>query len=298
MSGTFIHALSSAAHLLAAEHNLIERLWYAQGHMHPIVVHFPIALLMAGAMAAALRPFTARVTSHLIFYCLLLGTGGAILSSIAGWAWAPQEKVGYSNPFDSSSPIFWHRWGGITITVLSLGVLIWAALSIRKHGAKQWPWEVAVIVLAMMTGWVGHEGGELVYPDNAAKVLGIASGSRKIELYDEREVSAPPATGSLFATKVWPIFQKKCIDCHGPDKQKGKFRMDTESAALAGGDSKHPLYVKGKSGESAIIKHVTATEDDEDFPLMPPKNAKRTVTTDEVAILKKWIDEGAAWDKQ
>src|SRR4051812_46199531 len=166
-TGKFESMISTvASSVLAAEQRgFFERVWYAQGHMHPILVHFPIALLMAAAVAATLRPFTARVTSHVVYFCLLLGVGGAVLSCLAGWAWAPQEKVGYDQPFNSQSPIFWHRWGGIGVTVIALGILVWASLSLRKHGAKQWPWEVAVIVAAMITGWVGHEGGELVYPD-------------------------------------------------------------------------------------------------------------------------------------
>lgn len=294
---TAILLLSAAPTLAAEQRNLLERLWYAQGHTHPIVVHFPIALLMAAAVAASLRPFTQRVTNHVVYFCLLLGTGGAILSCFAGWAWAPQEKAGYDIATDSNSPIFWHRWGGVGITVLSLGVLIWASLSLRKHGARQWPWQAAVIAIAMATGWVGHEGGELVYDGNAAKIFGIASGSRNVELHQAKTVSTP-TSGSLFATKIWPVFEAKCIDCHGAEKQKGKFRMDTEEFALAGGDNMQPLYIKGKSSDSALIKHVTASEDDEDFPLMPPKSAKRSVTREEVEVFRKWIDEGAKWDKK
>jgi uncharacterized membrane protein/mono/diheme cytochrome c family protein len=289
-----------ASSLLAAEQrNIFERIWYAQGHMHPIVVHFPIALLMAAAVAAALRPFTARVTSHLVYFCLLLGVGGAILSCFAGWAWAPQEKVGYDQPFNSQSPIFWHRWGGIFVTLAALGVLIWASLSIRKHGAKQWPWEVAVIVIAMITGWVGHEGGELVYPDNAAKIMGIATGERNVELH-ETKVAIAPTSGSFFAMKVWPVFQAKCIDCHGADKDKGGLRMHTEELALKGGDGMEPLYVKGNSGKSIILKHINPDRtgiDDSEFAIMPPKKENRPVTVEEYNAIKKWIEDGAVWDK-
>jgi mono/diheme cytochrome c family protein/uncharacterized membrane protein len=293
-TGNFESILSTvASSMLAAEQRgFFERIWYAQGHLHPIVVHFPIALLMAAAVAASLRPFTARVNSHLVYFCLLLGVGGAILSCLAGWAWAPQEKVGYDNAFDSQSPIFWHRWGGIGVTFIALGILIWASLSIRKHGAKQWPWEVAVVVCAMITGWVGHEGGELVYPDNAAKIVGIATGERSVVLHEK---VAAPTGGSFFAMKVLPIFQAKCIDCHGPDKQKGKMRMDTEEWALKGGTHTKALYVAGNPNESALIAYVTAPDDDSDPPIMPPTNAKRPVTPEEVAILKQWISEGASW---
>src|SRR4051812_16748514 len=94
-SSTLASSVHAFGTLAAEQRGFFERIWYAQGHMHPILVHFPIGLLMAAATAAALRPFTARVNSHLVYFCLLLGVGGAILSCLAGWAWAPQEKVGY-----------------------------------------------------------------------------------------------------------------------------------------------------------------------------------------------------------
>ena len=39
-----------------------------------------------------------------------------------------------------------------------------------------------------------------------------------------------------FVKEIQPIFQKSCIECHGPDKQKGKLRLDNKEAALKGGE--------------------------------------------------------------
>jgi uncharacterized membrane protein len=284
---------------------LLERLWYAQGHTHPIVVHFPIALLIVAGVASVLRPFNKRVTVGMVYFCLLLGSAGAVLSCLAGWAWAPQEKPGYLDAFDAKSPIFWHRWGGVALTVVSVGILVWATLQLRRPTARQWPWQAACVALALGMGWVGHEGGELVYADNAAKIFEIASGERPVEIKETRKVIAttPPLTapgtkaipsGSFFASKVWPIFEAKCVYCHDAEHDKGGFRMHTEEIALQGGDSGHPLYVKGNSKESALFKHIRG---EEDFELMPPKKEKKPITPEELAILMKWVDDGASWTK-
>lgn len=337
-------------------YNLVERLWYSQGHMHPIVVHMPIGLLTAGALAVVLRVVTKKVTLGIIYFCLLVGAGGAVFSTLAGWAWAPQLKPGWDS-FDSGSPFFWHRWGGVFMTVASVGLLVWATIQLRKPAAtaKQWPWQVGVLALTAGMGWVGHEGGELVYEDNAAKIIGIATGDRKPK-FQRKEVatadksavpviaktpSAPaspgvvvvtvppgatqpasatqpgsatqpavmvngvpaatvvaiPGAGSVdFAKQVWPVFEAKCIYCHGADENKGEYRMHTRELAVKGGESGNASIIPGNSKDSPFAKHVSG-ENTDDFSLMPPKKEKKPITPDELALIKKWIDEGATWNK-
>src|SRR5437870_5537911 len=53
----------------------------------------------------------------------------------------------------------------------------------------------------------------------------------------------PPAVN--FARDVWPVLRRACADCHGPDKQKGKLRLDSRAAVLKGGES-GPAVVPGK----------------------------------------------------
>ena len=44
-----------------------------------------------------------------------------------------------------------------------------------------------------------------------------------------------------------------------------------------------------------MFKHFKGDEDD--FPLMPPKKEMKPMTTEEISILTKWVDEGASWTK-
>ncbi len=50
-----------------------------------------------------------------------------------------------------------------------------------------------------------------------------------------------------FARDVLPIIQNHCIDCHGPDEQESKLRLDSMLAVLAGGDSGERVIVPGQS---------------------------------------------------
>ena len=93
-----------------------------------------------------------------------------------------------------------------------------------------------------------------------------------------------------FEHEVRPIFEKRCFECHGPDKQKGGLRLDLKSSALEGGESGEPAVVPGKSAESQLIKFVTSKDPDD---AMPPKGER--LAADQVAALKHWIDLGAHW---
>ena len=66
-----------------------------------------------------------------------------------------------------------------------------------------------------------------------------------------------------FAKSVQGIFEARCIDCHGPKKQKGDLRLDSQEAALA------EVIKPGKSGESELYKHISLPADHED--IMPAK---------------------------
>ncbi|MBC8002532.1 MAG: hypothetical protein H7X97_08080, partial [Opitutaceae bacterium] len=55
-----------------------------------------------------------------------------------------------------------------------------------------------------------------------------------------------------FERDIQPIFARHCYSCHGPDKQKGEFRLDVKEKALSGGDS-GPAIVVGHSADSPLI---------------------------------------------
>ena len=101
--------------------------------------------------------------------------------------------------------------------------------------------------------------------------------------------AALPAAVS-FETEVKPIFEKHCMECHGPKKQKSDFRLDDREVALHGGESHAPNILPGKATESPLLKFVTT--DDRDTR-MPPKGDRLSAA--EVDTLKRWISEGAIW---
>jgi mono/diheme cytochrome c family protein len=96
--------------------------------------------------------------------------------------------------------------------------------------------------------------------------------------------AAPPD----YLKEVKPLLVKNCFQCHGLKAQKGGLRADTVKALLAGGDT-GPAIVPGKSGESLLIAAVTGADGITRMPLKKP-----ALPANQIAVLKAWIDAGAA----
>lgn len=99
-----------------------------------------------------------------------------------------------------------------------------------------------------------------------------------------------------FNRDIRPILSENCLACHGPDKNKRKagLRLDLEESAKGKLDSGHVAVVPGKAGESRLI-HALTTSDDDDR--MPPAKSGKKLTEAQIELLKRWISEGAAYER-
>lgn len=93
-----------------------------------------------------------------------------------------------------------------------------------------------------------------------------------------------------FKRDIQPVFESRCYECHGPQKQKSGVRLDQKNGALKEADSGKPAVVPGKSAQSSLIQRVTSTDPEE---VMPAKGERLTAV--QIDLLKRWIDEGASW---
>lgn len=103
----------------------------------------------------------------------------------------------------------------------------------------------------------------------------------------------PPATrdGVTYGADIQPLFERSCFKCHGEKKQKSKLRLDSLDAALVGG--KHgKVIVPGDSARSKLVLAVSHALKDED-EWMPPVRKEQPLTTEEIGLIRAWIDQGA-----
>ncbi len=99
-----------------------------------------------------------------------------------------------------------------------------------------------------------------------------------------------------FNFHVRPILSDRCYACHGPDKNalKGDLRLDVEESALAPLDSLGQQYaiVPGNVEKSLLFHRITSLDPEEQ---MPPPESNLKLSTRDIEILKRWIEQGAEW---
>ena len=93
-----------------------------------------------------------------------------------------------------------------------------------------------------------------------------------------------------FSTDVKPIFNKKCIACHGGVKAKSGFSVLFREDALAKTESGKPAIIPGDPEGSELIRRISLNDPEE---RMPYKHAP--LSKNEISILKRWISQGAKW---
>ena len=151
----------------AAPTSLVGRVWAAQGFLHPATVHFPVALLLVGAVFVVIGWKWPAVGTQIPLACLIIGAVTAIASTAMGFSFAVERGYGSWNRFDAAimeKEVFWHRWSGVVVSILATVFAIIALLSLRNQSARMTTvWKVGLLVCAAIVGLVGHQGGEMSY---------------------------------------------------------------------------------------------------------------------------------------
>ena len=99
-----------------------------------------------------------------------------------------------------------------------------------------------------------------------------------------------------FGRDIRPMLAEKCFSCHGLDEENREtdLRMDTKDGLYVELDSGEFAVVPGDSLNSAIYARLVTDDEDE---RMPPIDAKKDVSADEIDLIKRWIDQGAPWQQ-
>lgn len=108
-------------------------------------------------------------------------------------------------------------------------------------------------------------------------------------------VSGPRIVAGEFSRHIRPVLAENCFRCHGPDaaSRKGGLRLDTREGALAGGRSGRPALSPGMPQASLLLDRVTSPDPAE---RMPPAEAHGPLGPEAVAMLRRWIADGAPYE--
>jgi mono/diheme cytochrome c family protein len=99
-----------------------------------------------------------------------------------------------------------------------------------------------------------------------------------------------------YGKQILPIISQNCFHCHGQDEhsRKAKLRLDVREEAIK--ERKDGTFaIKPRDvSKSELVTRITSTDPDEVMP--PPKEGKK-LQASEVELLKKWIQQGAPYQK-
>ena len=128
------------------------------GKFHPLLVHFPIALVLAAAASEFVVIATPRQAWRTVAVAnIRAGAAMAIVTAITGWLFASSPLV------DASPSLEWHRWVGMASAAGAIGA---ALLSWRVQVPAQrsaFVYRLTLFVSALLVAITGHLGGTLVW---------------------------------------------------------------------------------------------------------------------------------------
>lgn len=239
----------------------------ALGNAHLVLLHLPVGFLGA-ALLLELWTWRDEAGRRLVEKLLAANAVAALVTATAGLMLAAQGDY-------PESSLGRHRWAGVACAVVA--VLAWWLRARRGVGAGR----VGLGALTLATVVARHQGAALTHGD------GLFAWSRdeesvKPETSATRGTMAPAATGF----EVHPLIEKHCVECHGPEKQKGRLRLDSLASARKGGRGGDPAIVPGDAEGGELMRRIALPRADEEA--MPPGD-RDALSAVEKSELAAWI---------
>ena len=265
------------------------------GRLHPLTVHFPVALVLFAAILElfTLKQFNSRLRPG-IRLAVLFGALSAVISVVLGLILARDGDYG-------AQTLSIHQWSGISTAVLATiaAVILYSSGSSLSRGRIRLYRSVLFITVAGITV-TGHFGASLTHGEDYLSSAFDKSKDGKQPIAKIDFASLVSDTAKLtpqqemdLNIQVKGIFAHNCYKCHGAEKIKGDLRLDNKKMIFRGGES-GPLFVVGHPSESEIMHRLTVARDDS--TAMPPKGKK--IPDEDIRLISLWIQKGAPWPDQ
>jgi len=110
---------------------------------------------------------------------------------------------------------------------------------------------------------------------------------------DESKLPPPASVQIDFVRDIKPILTNNCYKCHSGEKPKSHYLLTSREAALKGGNEGVDI-IPGQSAKSPLIHYVSRLVADME---MPPEGKGTPLTTEQIGLLRAWIDQGVTWEQ-
>ena len=253
------------------------------GKLHPLLVHFPIGLLVGAWLLESWKrwkrgPQDYRQMIYLgAFFAVCSVMGGALLKASGDYA---------------GETVRLHEISGY----LTAGLAIITALYYR-YRSDQFPGRAYLLLSAscLSLTLAGHWGASLTHGADYLSSIWATSDTRdQVDFAHWQSLSAadsfPEDQLNRLNLEVRALFAHRCYQCHSEAKRKGGLALDHKEGVFAGGDG-GAIFVAGAPDESEIIRRLKLPRSDEEA--MPPKG--KLLADAEIDLIALWIQQGAHW---
>jgi uncharacterized membrane protein/mono/diheme cytochrome c family protein len=269
----FLHVF--LAFLLLFESQLQIPYWVQPvGRMHPLLLHFPIVLVLVAALlpliAARLTTDYAAEWRGLLFF----GTVSALLVCIMG------VFLSKEGGYEVSTTLVRHKWSGAGVAWLTTLLYL---LSHSRHKPLLTGGYILTISCLLLAG---HWGAALTHGED------FLTAPLRTQWLAQQQPD--PEEALVYEDVIRPILEQKCVGCHQPNKMKGELLLTTPEGLQKGGKS-GALWVAGKPESSLLMERLLLPLEAKEH--MPPKE-KPQLTSSEIALLSYWIKDKASFSKR
>jgi len=245
------------------------------GRMHPLMLHFPIVLIIIYAML--LLFFPARIRREPWYETstnalLLAAAFTASITALMGFALSGGED------YDPEA-LSLHKWTGVIIPfALHLLYALRRTIYSNFNVARAFS-----LVLVVIISLAGHHGAVITHGENFILAPLAPVNERIVPAFEDAFV---------YADMVEPVLENKCFSCHNTKKSKGDLIMDTRELFIKGGKEGVP-WDTTKEDLGILMRRLHLPLEDKKH--MPPKG-KPQLTDDEIFVLHEWIKRGSNFE--
>jgi uncharacterized membrane protein len=248
------------------------------GRFHPLVLHFPIVLIILALMLELAIKFKFVPNATGLQLSLLAASAfTALVAILAGYFLFVGGE--YSGELMEQ-----HFWGA---TVSGAGVFFVIGLYLlSQRFTPVYPFYIGLLLLTNLSiGFTGHIGGSITH--------GKDYHTEYVPLIFQDEPARNKAVEEMlvYDDMISPIFQAKCMSCHNQSRSKGGLIMSSLQSITKGGDSGLALITPEDLEQSELFNRVTLPFDHDD--VMPPEG-QSPMSEQEIELLKYWIATGAS----
>ncbi len=242
------------------------------GRMHPLILHFPITLLLLyifWTLIVDKRNNTNELVKNISNWLLLISAFTAAFTALMGLFLSKED--GYE-----PEALQWHKWSGVIIAFITS---FWYAYREKIKSLNWLNTSIAIMSLVVII-FTGHQGAEISHGPNFLLAPVMPEKQQQKVLLDNAVV---------YTNMVQPILQSKCYNCHNAKKAKGQLVMETEELLLKGGKN-GKLWDSTAADYGLLLNRLHLPMDAKKH--MPP-TGKPQLTEQERQILYSWIKSGA-----